>query len=98
MHMTYHVTVESKDLHDGRSFWFQSGKLTLCPDYSKPSCNYKDFRTKKKLESFLRWLDSAYPDTIVSVLEIRSDGRWAYDIPMGDDWKKWRDNNINKIM
>ncbi len=89
-HYTFLISVYPKDKNDQRSFWFQGGKLTCDPDFSKNASSNKGFRTSSKLESFLRWLDTVHPDTVVKVLEIRPNGkRWIFEIPMGDNWKEY---------
>jgi len=42
------------------SYWFQKGKLlgNLQVNYSKHFSSHKQFQTKKKVESFLRYLSS----------------------------------------
>ena len=84
-HYTYHIQVFSKENSDNKySFWFQNGKLTYCPDTLKNYSSTKHFRNKNKAESFLRWLNKNFPDTVVQVSETRPDKRIVYDIQMGD--------------
>ena len=89
MHYTYSISIFPKDKRDQRSFWFQNGEVTDKPDFSKNASSYRGFRTKNKLETFLRGLDKNYPDVVVRVLEIRPDGRWQYSIPMGENLKEY---------
>lgn len=89
MHYTYNVCVWPKKRNESTSYWFQAGKLTTNVDFSKPASSNKGFRTKNKLETFCRWLNNEYPDTVLHVLEIRPSGRWSYEIPMGENWKEY---------
>ena len=91
MHYTYSVSIFPKDKLDNRSFWFQNGEVTCKPDFSRNASSHRGFRTKNKLETFLRGLDKTYPDVVVKVLEIRPDGRCVYSIPMGDNYKEYAD-------
>jgi hypothetical protein len=96
-HTTYHISIDSK-YKDNRQFWFQGGKLTTVLDRTKSFQSWKDFRTKTKLESFLRMLDGVYSNTVVHVWECqRSDADKypkgiCYEIPMGDDWKEYKND------
>jgi len=87
----YDVCVFPKDTNSTTHFWFQGGKLTDNVDFSRRASTNKIFRTRKKLETFFRWLDKAYPDVYMCVYEHHPYSHpIMYEIPMGDNWREWK--------
>lgn len=53
-HNTYSLFVDN--------MWFQNGKLTNEPDWSRDFSNSKSFQTRKKLNSFLTYVFKTFPE------------------------------------
>jgi hypothetical protein len=86
--MGYSLSIDSNNKNPKINLWFQSGKLTDNLDTSKCFSSHKDFRTKEKLESYLRMLDLTYPDITVKVWEIqrgKNKGEWIHNFTIGYD-------------
>jgi hypothetical protein len=73
---SYDVSVWTPDT----TFWFQRGKLTENKDVNwvLDASSHKSFRTRKKLLSFLRWLEIAHPNARVEVGEFQKDKRYVF--------------------
>lgn len=89
---SHYIVVYPKKKSDHTSFWFQDGKMTSSPDFSKNVSNSKGFRTLHKLISFMAFLDENFPETVVKLWTCPHGKKTIVEIPMGKNWREYFKN------
>ena len=96
MKYTFYVQVKAKQHKSSKNYWFQKGKLLTNDnvDYSRDFSSRGRFRTSVKFFKFLDWLDNNHPETVVECEEIRRGKRLFFIIPMGTNWRDFKESFI----